>query len=666
MFLSFSVSGTSVRPFMHLLQTVAKQGEGLFFEPHRDSLQLRVVNSTRSTHMLVGIAACYLEGYRSIHGNSATNSCEKSGGATSETNPPRHEDDRDEFFLMLPTKALIATVLRQSQGLCSVHVRYNATSASDMVSCDTLQWECVMSGGIIKKFLLPLAEGRPERAFFSPDRFSFDACAAAWVWGALLGWFPASRPRVVVQPLESRLELWVVDSDEPNFMQGAHPPLESGKGGGAETKVVASQEHFLFMRQHEPRGEGTAVSNETSEVGDARAAPRSRGLSLPGKIVEVKPFKQVCLLADQLGMMIRVRTGVEGLPVFVEAITVQDAQQAAAAVAATTVKDAVAAESSNAAVQQNVFGRNSLPSENSFRVTFSMYIAAFDVPQRALDSGEGFTASSRRSTNSATTVTGEERGVVTASSLQEVNAPLVSASAAPPSSDGMPLSGIAQQTPFKIAENMATGQVIRPTGVPNEKNPIANSVCSLQRVLVPASPTQFPSCALDGPSLVGATPLRSGGRISSSSNGEEMVVRATPEVGGIATPHRDGKRPRGGESVDGRFPQESVVGCTADTTDTTAMSFAPTVSFVAPTNLSPNDRGQAGEQQGREGPIPSVSARRSLETRFPLDFNAFMQEIAEEAKEDPEESEEDEDLQRFLESCVSLLVLPVTPATQPK
>ncbi|PWV01745.1 putative DNA repair protein Rad9 [Trypanosoma cruzi] len=666
MFLSFSVTGASVRPFMHLLQTVAKQGEGLFFEPHRDSLQLRVVNSTRSTHMLVGIAARYLEGYRSIHGNSVTNSCEKSGGATSETNLPRHEDDRDEFFLMLPTKALLATVLRQSQGLCSVHVRYNATSASDMVSCDTLQWECVMSGGIIKKFLLPLAEGRPERAFFSPDRFSFDACAAAWVWGALLGWFPASRPRVVVQPLESRLELWVVDSDEPNVMQGAHPPLESGKGGGAETKVVASQEHFLFMRQHEPRGEGTAVSNETSEVGDARAAPRSRGLSLPGKIVEVKPFKQVCLLADQLGMMIRVRTGVEGLPVFVEAITVQDAQQAAAAVAAATVKDAVAAESSNAAVQQNVFGRHSLPSENSFRVTFSMYIAAFDVPQRALDSGEGFTASSRRSTNSATTVTGEERGVVTASSLQEVNAPLVSASAAPPSSDGVPLSGIAQRTPFKIAENMATGQVIRPTGVTNEKNPVLNSVCSPQRVLVPASPTQVPSCALDGPSLVGATPLRSGGRISSPSNGEEMVVRATPEVGGIVTPHRGDKRPRGGESVDGRFPQESVVGCTAGTTDTTAMSFAPTASFVAPTNLSPNDRRQAGEQQGREGPIPSVSARPSLETRFPLDFNAFMQEIAEEAKEDPEESEEDEDLQRFLESCVSLLVLPVTPATQPK
>ncbi|RNE99197.1 hypothetical protein TraAM80_08323 [Trypanosoma rangeli] len=681
MFLSFSITGASVRPFMHLLQTVCKQGEGIFFEPHQDVLQLRAVNSTRSTHMLVSIAACHLEGYHYIHGNSAANSSGQEGSPTSETNPSRHNDinGSGESFLLLPTKALTVTVLRQSQGLCAVHVHYDATSASDMAACDALQWECVLSCGTTKKFGLPLAEGRPERAFFAPERFGFDACAAAWLWGALLAWFPASRPRVVMQPLKSRLELWVVDNGEADIMEGAQPPLDGGKSGGAETKVVASQDHFLFMQQYEPhdgephRGSATA-SREKSGVDEACGAAGASEVLLPGKIIEMKPFKQVCLLADQLGMMIRVRTGVEGLPVFVEAITVQAAQQAAALAIKTATKDAAASAvsvfSGNgvAAMPQNMFGRHPVPVENSFQVTFSMYIAAFDVPQRVLDGGEGFTATNRHSTNSVTTVTGEDRGVGTASEMHEVGAPVASTYVAPLSPDAAPaLAGAPQALPT-ITASATAGPAVILEGATNGADPAKNNVCSPPGVLVSASLNQGPSGLFDGPSQVDASPSHSNGRTLFSPGGE-IVVRATPDAptaaeGRASTPRRGGKRCRGGETVDGKSPQQSIVSCTAGVT--TAMSVAQSASFVAPTNVSSSDRTQAGLQQREEELMLSGSAKPPVETRFPLDFNAFMQEIAEEAKEDEEPSEEDEDLQRFLESCMSLFVRPETPATQPQ
>ncbi|RNF15101.1 uncharacterized protein Tco025E_05703 [Trypanosoma conorhini] len=691
MFLSFSVEEDSVRPFMHLLHTVSKQGEGVFFEPHRDMLQLRVVNSTRSTHMLVTIAACHLKGYRYIHRSAAADSSGQPGSAPAGTSSSLHDED-GEFYLLLPTKALTMTVLRQSQGLGKMHVRYDPNSASVMAACDTLQWECVLSCGTTKSFALPLAEGRPERAFFAPERFLFDACGEAWLWGALLGWFPASRPRVVVQPLKSRLELWVVDNGEADATEGAHPPLDGSKSGGAETKVVASQEHFRFMQLHapqddEPHGEWTTSSRENGAVAEARAsATGSNGVLLPGKIIELKPFKQVCMLAHQLGLMIRVRTGGEGLPVFVEAITAQAASLAAktAATDATTTTTAAAAAaavpvfSGNgvAVLQQNTFGKHLPPADNAFQVTFSMYLAAFDVPQRAMDGGEGLTATSRRSINSVTTVAGEDRGVAAAGGTHEAEAPVAATCFAPLSAGAAPPSGSPQQTLPTMTATTAPGPDRRPTCAANGTERVKHGAPSPPGVLVPASLGRGSSGLLDGPSQVNATPSRGGERALPSAGGE-VVVGATPDApadavaaasvagGGAVTPRRGGKRPRGGETVDGASPQQTIVSCTA--VAPTATLAAQSASFVAPTNVSSSDRTQAGVQQREEGPTLSDSARPSMGTRLPLDFNAFMQEIAEEAKEEEEEeepSEEDEDLQRFLDSCISLFVQPSTQTAQ--
>ncbi|KEG08123.1 hypothetical protein DQ04_07961020 [Trypanosoma grayi] len=644
MFLSFSVTGVFLRPFVQLLQTASKQGEGLFFEPHDDVLQLRAVNSSRSTHLLVSIATCHLEAYRfctTADSNEANRSTPPQGA------PSCGDDEGDEFYLLLPTKALLATVLRQTQGLCAMHIRYNGAATSDMMVGDTLHWECVMSCGTVKTFALFLAEGRPERAYVSPDFYSFDACAAAKVWGALLGWFPASTPRVVVQPLASRLEMWVVDDAEDG-----DAPLETGKAGGADTKVVASQEHFLFMhyqQQQQQDGEHVRLSATSLEGGEARNTARSQGvLLLPGKSIEVKPFKQVCLLADQLGMMIRVRTGGEGVHLFVEAITTQEAMQTAAA-----VSSSVFTADNAAAAPQTLFQRHAALSETALRVKFSMYIAAFDVPHRALGSGEGLRTSGRRSITSTVTAVAEGYGTAPMSSDIAVSSAKVHQSAL--TTRGTPTELLMPST--------------HPTGLPiasasSAPAPVVGSVTTPPRVLAAASLTQFPGRLSGDVSVVNASPMSA----SLGGGGSVVMVAATPEAGGsgvTVAQHSGHKRSREGGDGEGQSPLQWD-GDYIATANTTHTHVGDSPSFVAATNASmcehTSPREKLQQQKSMDGELPSQS------TPYPLDFNAFMRELAEEAREGKEEDEDDDDddLQRFLESCASMLVVPATPSTHPE
>ncbi|ORC88167.1 uncharacterized protein TM35_000182240 [Trypanosoma theileri] len=744
MFLSFSVTGVFLRPFVQLLQTAAKQGDGLFFEPHNDVLLLRAVNSSRSTHFLVTIAASHLEAYRCkrnsghhTHDNNNNNSSSSSNNNNKHNNNNNNDDespnrrdsttdidhtdltdvqgnDKTEFHLLLPTKALMATVLRQAQGLSAIHLHYDGTTQCDEMgesNCDTLQWECVMSCGIVKKFALPLAEGQPERAFVPPDRFIFDACAAAREWGALLGCFPQSTPRVVLQPLPSGLKLWVLADADINNGNGAQPSLDAHKNGAAETMVVASHEHFLFVQMHSQQQQQQQGEGQQLQDGEKNMIVR-RTMLLPGKIIEVRPFKQVCMLADQLGMMIRVRSGEEGLPLFLEAITTDEARQATSNAAIHSSAFTTDNNNNNnhnhnyntTVAPQALFHKHSIPVEQPFQVTFSMYIAAFDVPQSALENSEHHRTSGRRSTNSTAITSAEDAVVMGVSSENLCSDPSITTcgEAVMPSENVLPTATKTVETSSVTARDLLTALTMpsanqhpphtninmntvssstttTTTTTMGELDYAAGSASSPPHVLVAASPTQGRSEYTNEPSMVNAsttTPIHENCRLSSSSSVGAIVMKGTPEGGGIITQRSHSKRSREGREDVSASPLHQHISPSVHTTHTTINTTTGNVgkspSFVAATNTSscaPLQNQQKQQQQQQQWPqLSSLNgvAESPINARHPLDFNAFMREIAEEANEEMYDDEEDEDLQRFLESCASMLVLPATPSTQPE
>ncbi|CCD17015.1 unnamed protein product, partial [Trypanosoma congolense IL3000] len=364
MFLTFTIMGDFLRPFLQLLQTTARQGEVIYFEPLEGVLRLRSVSASRTVYLLATVATEHMNGYRYSGKSSAA-----AGVTLDGVDEARGETSRGgadvECHLPILGKALLSTVLRQGQQLRSLSVHYTDEDC-DVGTGDTMRWECIVGDGTVKTFLLQLLDKMPERILISPDAYTFDACAPAKIWGSFLRHLPSS-PYVIIQPRRQHLELLVI-----NFSKGAEQEPDS--------TIVVWPSDLLFMHQ-----KSTANSSIDSDV------------PLPGKVIDAKPFKQVCMLADQLGMMIRVRSGVEKLPLFVETITAQEVGEVAAGRASAFLSDGPEGSLSDGPVSRL------MPLFSPFRVRFSMYISANDIALPEVFGPNNLATASRRSTNSSLT-----------------------------------------------------------------------------------------------------------------------------------------------------------------------------------------------------------------------------------------------------------------------
>ncbi|KAH8620796.1 hypothetical protein ERJ75_000027700 [Trypanosoma vivax] len=217
-----------------------------------------------------------------------------------------------------------------------------------------------MTSGVVKRFVLPLLDAQPERAHVAQERYSFDACASAKTWGAFLRCLPSTASHIIVQPFDTQLEFLAANHTE----------------GAANSKVIAQRGDLLFVHR-----------KQLQALGGCSLAPATVGPPLPGKVIEAKPFKQMCLLADQLSLMIRVRSGAEDVPLFIMAVTREEAQRAATCNAPAFAKGAMASGA--------LPNRGVVSGEKPYPVQFAMYMAATDVKPRTCRKDVG---SSSRST----------------------------------------------------------------------------------------------------------------------------------------------------------------------------------------------------------------------------------------------------------------------------
>lgn len=619
MLLKFTAAGDFLRPFINLLQATTKQGVVLFFQPLDNVLVLRTVGPNSTLYLVASVGTEHFHEYCYDKGDATADSFAVDGVLEAGKDSSAEVNNMEHHVPVL-SRALLATVLRQPQGLHLISVQYSSRDG-DGISKDVMQWECVCGDGIVKVFMLPLVREKLERAYVNPERYVFDACASAKTWGHFLRHLPGSQ-FIVVQPHDTHLELLVMNCSE-------------AAGHEVDSKVLVRQGDLLFMRRIHRATEGN-----------------DDGYSLlPGKYAELKPLKHICLLADQLGMMIRLRSAMGGVPLFVETLTMQEAQSLKAGGAPTVSMDTVIDTTA-----PDLYNRGMAPISSSLRIRYAVYIPAIDIWPSSADSFDAPTDGGRRSVASTATSHRDSRDLTNIASPR--------GSVGLPQAD--PCLGCAE-TPVASATTAVNGVTSAPlpTGLHFGTNQVGPGGGLNPQTLASPTPAPLTSGYSVGSPAISAqsAPLYDPPPSGVVIDGNMMMVRSTFQIGNsVGSEHTNYKRSRDNVTSERSsalpFSLSERVPCTDN--------FGPQPieqrghESTTWSTLTPEKRSSSQLNHDEQSKLPPMGSRQlPLDARYPLDFNAYVQELDEGRCED-DLDEDDEDLQRFLDSCASVLVVPQT------
>jgi hypothetical protein len=606
---------------------------------------------------------------------------------------------------------------------------------------DVVRWKCLYLHNMTTSFVLRLADGVPTSVCADATRYHVDICGEARTYGSLLASLPSSAGQCGLTLLENGgLELRSVSNAPSPHQQQQQATGSPSTADGSATVVTAFAKAFRLFRFFDlvpVPADGSSQQHNNSSITNTvvvdDAGVTSSGVSmipptpsqpptqqqqqsednpasttwgaassyhlvvrpfvaLPGKVFDVKPFKQAAWLAEQLGMQLRLRCGDAGTPLIFASITPEEVQElnAAATLGVTALpcdpltgrRTSAVHPATKSDVNSGVSAR-SVPRSARFAVgdaaaaaavavvpaciSFSVHVAALDVTTPSTAAGVGGVAAA------ATVGTGQETSVVTATSSL-VNTPRASTHHPHP-----PFAGIAavprrssggggdDRNADREEESFVDASLEPPLSSP------ANSVL--------ASATRSSMNVVVGGSGVAAVSTKGGIMdVAVSSSSPSMVpatlqdssLQPTPPLSGARTPsHVDASfisvaaaSPlHEGKTVPASIQSSFLVGPSTDTTPRPSLSNMSDMIMVMTGGNTPetlhHTNGSKADQRGTAPPPlpPGLSSyTASLNSLYPLDFDAFARHYTTQADVDGNDNDDDAqdaELREFLASCVA-------------
>ena len=757
MSLEFTVSGGNIRTFLSVLLCVSKIGDVVFFIALKDGIELSAVTSTRNGHIAVCIDERCFDHFHFTPPTPASHP--SSSAEKSETRSAENEEAHasGELSLCVLAKTLTATLLRQhnNANLQRIEFSYDTSVAhppkqsSDdnnnntadgranefdekRSDADMVRWTCHYTRNITKTFLLRLAEGAPTSVCTDAARYHFEVCGDARTYGSLLASLPSSTSQCGLTLLESGgLELRSISSTQQQQQQQqqsrASSPLTmrrkaalssaaaaagaaalSADGSAAVVTAFAKSFHLFhfFDVVCAPADSSTTQppqqqQEHPSETGPDKAVVEARHIvmqpfvHLPGKVFDVKPFKQAAWLAEQLGVCLCLRCGEAGMPLVFSSITPEEVQERKAvdngiATADTTTgtmtrhdqRDIVSGRGRGTAynnegnagfggVPPSSFHRSARSTAEAVAVpayiSFTVHVAALDVASSLTAvTTTTTTAAAAAATDVGGTAVGHEAIIATATS-SVVNTPRASAhypsstSAATTTATTTPTRGQQQQRQSDGERNASVG----------ERTPVDFVKCSSANSIFVSATRSSMNMPLGGSSSNGSegvyasadtahaawvTPTPSHGESNRPSQPQNTLPRATA----VHTPSCV-KATFGGTNPSLSSPSDLVMVMTGD--DDTPENRG-NVRHVSPDNGNQTNASSSGALGMNDVPLPqpqpqlqpssSCYTAASLSTMYPLDFDVFARNYTTQQDiEAGEEDAQDAELREFLASCVA-------------
>ncbi|KPA75105.1 hypothetical protein ABB37_08776 [Leptomonas pyrrhocoris] len=415
-------------------------------------------------------------------------------------------------------------------------------------------------------------------------------------------------------------------------------------------------------QQQQPSSEMDKNNAMASAESEAEKLIRRPFVQLPGKVFDVKPFKLAALLAEQLGVQLRLRCGEAGMPLILTSITPEELQELIAADSATGQASRSTGtgpmrgsnrHDSEVAYRSGVVAapalhRSARPTAVSACISFVMHVAALDMASAVTDAGaatEGGQSTSIATATSSTVNT--PRASAHHPSLPPFS-PIAATAAAQRHSGG----GGGEEKNLDIHRGRAGADGVN-SFLPPSFSPSTSALASATR-----SSTHFAlgggggdlasvasSVVQPSPQEDERQPFTSSDHVSSSCTPSH--VEASFASAALSPLHfgRTGESlPEGEDEVKGGLdatPRPSV----ASTSD---------VVMVMTGEDTPENHGSSGSGNQHHPTAAVANTAASLNSLYPLDFEAFARSYAtQNGADDEEEDAQDAELREFLASCVA-------------
>lgn len=566
-------------------------------------------------------------------------------------------------------------------------INASAAELDERGDADVVRWRCIYAGNITKVYLLRLADGAPTSVCADATRYHFEVCGDAYTYGSLLASLPGSTGQCGLTLLEGGgLELRSVSntqqqsstrSTRANRAGGssaasrtsgtsatdpASPSAAAAAADGSATVVTAFANsfhlfHFFDVVRAPLPASADAVDDVDASTGPSAVPPTPSPhnpsqqqqqqqemhsaitastrllekpfVPLPGKVFDVKPFKQATWLADQLGVQLRLRCGEMGTPLVFASITPEEVTELKTRCSSSSNADAT--RPPPPALARSTAAAAVIPPPC---ISFAVHVAALDTTDASAASA-------------ATAAAGQEEAGVTTAHSSTVNTPRT--------------SGVHQPS-TRTSTASASAAVAVPPSEPRQGTKNGGEDCvapspSADFVLASATRSSL-NAGLNGQEV--ATASYSSGQ-HSLSHVEASFTSRTPE-GAAAVPSSTG-------AASLHAPTDS-----AFTTPRPSLSNTSDVLMVLTGGDTPASQRRHTSNKGASGggggsgmtvpppqpPSTSYTAA-ALNSMYPLDFAAFARTYTtsnDAEAEDGEEEEEDAQdvaLREFLASCVASL-----------